>query len=135
MASYLILLQPTELDDAVIVHCLPTNLVSTFKEYAKQSFIPYLSKQFEDSMRVDLVWGIYLPDNLKESTREKRGKGVRSKVSGQTKLSGNWADFLRDPINKKELFSFLTSKVTKCTFPPNKAMYVTSGESVHWSKE
>jgi len=104
--------------------------VSTFEEYANQVFVPYLSKQLEDSMRVDLLWDIYLPDNLKEFIREKRGKGVRRKVSGQTKLPGNWADFLHDPINKKELFSFLTSKVVKYTFPPNKAVYVTSGESV-----
>ena len=41
-------------------------------------------------MRVHLVWDIYLLSSLKE---EKRGKGV----SGQTKLPGNWEDFLRDP--------------------------------------
>jgi len=104
--------------------------VNTFEEYANQVFIPYLSKKLIDSMRVDLLWDIYLPNSLKEFTREKRGKGVQRKVSGQTKLPGNWADFLRGPINKKELFSFLTSKVVKYTFPPNKAGYVTSGESV-----
>ena len=31
-----------------------------------------------------------------------RGKGVRRKMSGYTKFSDNWMDFLRDPINKKE---------------------------------
>ena len=67
---------------------------------------------------------------LKESTREKRGNSVQRKVSGQAKLPGNWVDFLRDPSNKTELFSFLTSKVAKSNFPPNKAVYVTSGESV-----
>ena len=67
---------------------------------------------------------------LKESTREKKGKGARRKVSGQTKLPGNWVDFLYDPSNKTELFSFLTSKVAKSNFPPNKAGYVTSGETV-----
>ena len=103
----------TVLDGAAIVHFLPTNLVNIFDEYADQVFIPYLSKQLQDSMRVDLVWDIYLPKSLKESTREKRGKGVRRKVSGQAKLSGNWVDFLRDPSNKTELFSFLTSKVAK----------------------
>ena len=58
-----------------------------------------------------VVWDIYTPDSLKESTRGKRGKGVRRKVSGKTKLPGNWMDFLRDSVNKKELFTFLTSKV------------------------
>jgi len=102
----------------------------TFEEYTDQVFIPYLSKQLEDSMRVDLVCNIYLPNCLKESTSEKRGKGVQRKASGQTKLPGNWADFLCDAINKMELFSFLISKVVKSIFRPNKAVYWTSGESV-----
>ena len=32
-----------------------------------------------------------------------RSKGVRRKVSGNTKLPDNWVDFLRDSMNKKEL--------------------------------
>ena len=48
----------------------------------------------------------------------------------QTKLPGKWIDFLHDPINKRELFSFLLTKVSEFTFPPNKAVYVTFGESV-----
>ena len=77
-----------------------------------------------------MVWDTYTAESLKESTREKRGKGLRRKVSSQTKLRGNWMDFLRDSTNKKELFAFLTSKVVEFTFPPNKAVYITSGESV-----
>ena len=60
--------------------CLPTTVVSTFNEYADQVFIPYLEKQLQESRRLDVVWDIYIPDSLKESTR---------KVSGQTKLPGN----------------------------------------------
>ena len=70
------------------------------------------------------------PHSLKESTREKRGKGVRRKVSGETKLPGNWMDFLRDSVNKKELFAFLTSKVAQFSWPPDKAVYVTSEQGV-----
>ena len=55
---------------------------------------------------------------------------MQRKVSSQAKLPGNWVDFLRDPSNKTELFSFLTSKVAKSNFLPNKVVYVTSGESV-----
>ena len=39
-------------------------------------------------------------------------------------------DFLRDPLNKKELFAFLTSKVEELKLPPAKAAYVTSGQAV-----
>ncbi|XP_061894509.1 uncharacterized protein LOC133644183 [Entelurus aequoreus] len=118
------------LDGAVIVHCLPTIRVSTFDAYANEVFIPYLQKQLQDAKRLDVVWDTYIPDSLKESTREKRGRGVRRKVSGPTKLPGNWMDFLRDPINKKELFDFLTSKIQEFSWPPTKAVYVTSGQAV-----
>jgi len=120
----------TVLDGAVIVHILPTKSVSTFNEYAEQIFIPYLLDQLQTSSRIDVVWDTYLEYSLKESTRQKRGKGLRRKVSGQVKLPGNWMDFLRDSSNKKELFSFLTSKVAEFDFPPGKTVYVTHGESV-----
>ena len=118
------------LDGAVTVHFLPTKAVSTFNEYADNVFIPYINKQLQHSTRVDIMWDAYVPDSLKKSTRKKRGKGIWRKVSGQTKLPGNWIDFLHDPSNKKELFTFLTSKVYEFTFPPTKAVYVTLGETV-----
>ena len=55
---------------------------------------------------------------------------MRWKVSNETKLPGNWMDFLRDPINKRELFAFLTSKIEDFNLPPAKAVYVTSEKSV-----
>ena len=58
--------------------------------------------------RLDIVWDTYIPGSLKEFTRDKRGKGVHRKMSGLTKLPTNWMDFLHDPKNKEELFSFLT---------------------------
>ena len=104
--------------------------MSTFDSYANELFIPYLQKQLQDTTRLDIVWDTYIPDSLKESTREKRGHGVRRKVSGPTKLPGNLMDFLRDPVNKKEPFDFLTSKIKEFSWPPTKAVYVTSGQAV-----
>ena len=65
-----------------------------------------LQMQLQRTMRIDIVWDTYLPESLKES-REKRGKGVRRKVSGQTKLPGKWMDFLCDSKNKTEFFYVL----------------------------
>ena len=70
------------LDGAVIVHCLPT-------AEAEEVFIPHLLQQLNQSKRVDVVWDTYIPDSLKEATREKRGQGVRRKVAGQMKLPKN----------------------------------------------
>ena len=75
------------------------------------SFLPHVQNQLKDTLRLDVVWDTYIPDSLKESTREKRGDGARRIVSAQTKLPRNWMDFLRDSMNKKELFAFLSSKV------------------------
>ena len=76
------------------------------------------------------MWDTYVPDSLKESTREKRGKGIRRKVSGQTKLPGKWMDFLRDPENKKELFAFITSRVAELTIQLGKAVYIVREKNI-----
>ena len=86
------------LDGAATVHTLSTAGAKTFIEYANKIFIPYLSKQLRVANRLDVVWDSYFPDSLKESTRDKRGKGVRRKVSALTKLPTNWMDFLRDSM-------------------------------------
>ena len=111
------------LDGAVIVHSLPTTNATTFDEYASKVFIPYLVTLLQRTKRVDIVWDKY----IKESTRDKRGKGLRRKVAGQVKLPGNWSDFLRDPTNKEELFSFLTSKVEEFDFEQDNLIYITAG--------
>lgn len=115
-------------DGAVIVHCLPVTGAITFDDYADNVFIPYLRSQ--GSRRVDVVWDAYVPDSRKESTREKRGKGVRRKVAGGTKLPPKRIQFLHDSANKEELFALLTSKVAAYTWPERKTVYVTSG--LHW---
>ena len=63
------------LDGAVIVHCLPSTSVSTFHEYADRVFIPYLEKQLQDAMRLDVVWDTYIPDSLKECYPGKERQG------------------------------------------------------------
>lgn len=112
------------------LHCLPTTGVVTFDDYAENFFVPYLRMQLQGTTRLDIVWDTYLTDSLKECTRDKRGKGVRRKVSGQTKLPSKWMDFLCDSKNKEELFAFFTTKVAEVTFLPGSLVYVTSGESV-----
>ena len=92
--------------------CIACNKCLHIQEYADNvfiNFIPHLESQLRDTKRVDVVWDEYRPDSLKEGNREK--KRVRRKVLGDTKLPGNWNVFLRDPINRKELFEFLSSKV------------------------
>ena len=61
----------------------------------------------EDADIIDIVWDHYKLSSLKESTRQKRGKGIRRKVSRQAQLPANFQDFLHNAKNKEEFFSFL----------------------------
>ncbi|XP_032225612.2 uncharacterized protein LOC5501401 [Nematostella vectensis] len=120
---------PTEVDckvcdGAVIVHSLPVPGVMTFDDYAENVFLPYIRNL--RSRRVDIVWDSYIPNCLKEATREKRGTGLRRKVEGRTKIPPKWMEFLRDPRNKQELFQFLSVKVAEFPwFTVRKEVYIT----------
>ncbi len=116
------------LDGAAIVHSLPAVGIKTFDEYSEKVFIPFLQSQLNTAMRVDIVWDTYVPDSLKEATREKRGKGVRRKVTGQAKFPTSWMEFLKDSQNKMELFAFLTSKLEDVNCPPGGSLFATSGK-------
>ena len=112
------------LDGAAVVHFLPTANVVTFDDYANQVFVPHIINQLSNTKRVDIIWDIYTPRTIKESTREKRGKGIRRKYESKNKLPRNWADFLRDPTNKQELFAFLSNKIAKVNCPEGKEIII-----------
>ena len=115
---------------AAVVHALPSTTVSTFDSHAENVFIPFSLNHLQSSKRVDIVWDTYKVNSIKDSTREKRGKGQRGKVAGDTKIPPNRKAFLQDNTNKKELFSLLTSRVSSFHFPENKEVNITSAESV-----
>ena len=57
---------------------------------------------------------------------------MRRKVSGtgQKKIPENWSDFFCDPNNKKELFQFLSDKVSCTDCLAGRKVFVTSGATV-----
>ena len=62
-----------------------------------------------------------------ESTREKRGKGIRLEVAGRNKLPNNWADFLHDSGYKRQLFSLLSNKLDVLECIESKQLIFTIG--------
>ena len=44
----------------------------TFADCANKIFIAYLQNQLKSIQRLDFVWDIYIPNSLKNSTRENR---------------------------------------------------------------
>ena len=45
-------------------------------------------------------------------------------------MPGNWRDFLRDDINKQELFEFFSKKIVSANNADGKEVFVTSGVRV-----
>lgn len=52
-------------DAAAVLHYLPTNGVTTFEDYAVNTFVPYIYSKLRVVDRVDVVWDRYLDDRLK----------------------------------------------------------------------
>ena len=114
-------------DGAAVVHFLPFQASLTFRDYAEYTFPAFVRNQLSTTSRVDIVWDIYRPDSLKESTRTKRGSGKRKKVTDNTRLLQNRKSFMEDPFNKEELFSLLSEKVKCLAVPQGKTVFITSG--------
>ena len=127
---------PTPIDVAIIdgaaaINMLKlTNTVKTFQEYADLVFIPYVKGPLQHVQRLDIIWDEYVPNSLKATTREKRGRGIRRRVQSLTTFPKNWKEFLRVGENKKELFSFLAEQIPPVEFGDGKQVFTTKGEQV-----
>ena len=119
------------IDGAAIVNMRKPKLVRTFTfgEYADNNLIPFLKSQLVDVERLDVVWDRYLPNSLKQQARMVRGEGSRRRVLDNTIIPTNWSGFLHNNANKKELFCFLSDKITKINVH-NKEIYTTHLDKV-----
>ena len=118
------------LDGPATVQMLKPGVSKTFEVYATEVFLPYISLQLCKATRVDLVWDVYLNDNLKGTARLKHGQGIRRSVVGTEVIPGNWQNFLPVDSNKTELFSYLSQIVAQMPLADDKQVYVTNGEQV-----
>ena len=57
--------------------------------YASGVFVPHIMTHLDTAERAYVVWYTYITSSIKESVREKRGKGISRKVVGQNKLPGS----------------------------------------------
>lgn len=117
------------LDGAAIVNILKPGPSKTFEEYSHIIFLPYVRSQLQNVCRIDVVWDRYIADSLKNTTRSKRGKGIRRRVKPDTRIPGNWAAFLRVDENKEELFHYLAEQLMTIG-PEHGEVISTKGEAV-----
>ena len=68
------------LDYALYVEMLKPQFCKNSMEYSEKVFLPYIKQSIENVQKLDLVWDEYIPNNLKASTRQKRGTGARRRV-------------------------------------------------------
>ncbi len=115
------------LDGVAVVHFLKSNTAITFADYSDKIFILFILQQLQDVNRIDIVWDRYFSKSIKGGARDKRGNGIRIKVSAQAKIPKKWEEFLRDSSNKEELFSFLTNTLSRVAMPEGKSIFVTAG--------
>ena len=99
------------IDGAAVVNMRKPKLARTFGEYADNDIIPFFKSQVVDVTRLDVVWDQYVERSLKDQVRVGRGVGCRKPVLNNTTMPKNWASFLRNNTNKKELFCFLAEKL------------------------
>ena len=64
-------------DGPAILHILPTENVKTFDDYCNHIFLPWTESVLQNCDRIDIGWDVYRKGSLKETAREKRGKGIR----------------------------------------------------------
>lgn len=113
------------LDGPAVVQMIRPGTNITFEDY-RHSFINYVTNRTEK--RVDVIFDVYKDDSLKNNTREKRGKGLRQRVTAAGKLPRNWQTFLRSSENKVELFYFLADGLQEKH--DTKTIVATKGEEV-----
>ena len=65
------------LDGSAPVSMLMSHKCKTFDNYAEKVFFPHMLEKLETVGRLDIMWNPYLPQNLKQGTRQKRGSSCR----------------------------------------------------------
>ena len=114
------------IDGGVLIHSLPGTTVQgkAFNSYFDKVFYPRVHHDLKRST------GIYIALTIKGGVREKRGRCTRQRVTVTTKMKGNWQRFLANVDDKKELFSFLSQKITDVQCLDDKDVYITAGDHV-----
>ena len=110
-----------------VLMLLPTLLIinmrepKAFGEYADMELIPCFISMLS---RLDIVWGQYVSNSLKKHAHYVWGEDTRRRVLDGTVTPKNWAGFLQNSENKRELFYFLAEKLSKVD-PGAKEIYTT----------
>ena len=83
----------------------------TFDEYAEKVFLPHMLEKLKSVDRLDIIWDRYLPQSLKQATKQKRGSNCRMYVKECTPVPSKLGTFSKLEQNKAKLFYFLDERI------------------------
>jgi len=104
------------LDGAAFVNMNPPRDATTFGGYCGE-LKDKLKAIGKGLTRLDVVFDIYKEGSLKSQTRENRGAGIRVSVRENTPVLKNFTSFMRNDLNKTELFVMLAHSITSISNP------------------
>ena len=122
--------EPTDdtiiIDWSALIYALPPSTARTFEDYANEKIIPRVQRYGAKYNRVYVIFDVYNKSSLKDEARVKKGKELRRRVTGTSKIPTKWKGFLRNDANKNELFKFLADKISAAE--TTSKVIVTKGE-------
>ena len=98
------------IDGATIVNMRKPKVAKTFGEYLDMDLMPYFISRLEHVSRLDIVWGQYFSNSLKDHARKTRGEGTRRRVLENTVIPKTGLDSYAIVTIKKNCFVVLQRK-------------------------
>ncbi len=97
------------LDGAFIVHILQPGISKTFGDYEEYVIAKYVKSTLNKAQKIDIVFGVYTDDSLKEITRDRRETWQKRWVLPNVAIPANSKSFLSSSEHKIQLFGMLAN--------------------------
>ena len=116
------------IDGPAVAHMLEPKSGSTIHEYC-EVYLNHIKGYFNKCKRVDVIFDIYVPFSLKQTTRETRRVAPSMIVRGSTKVK-NWTRFLKNDSNKESLFEYLATSAIQTYISEDHQLVITYRDGV-----
>ena len=116
------------IDGPAVAHMIEPKNGSTIDEYC-EVYLNHMKGYFNKCKRADVIFDIYVPFSLKQTTRETRGVAPSMIVRGSTKVI-NWTRFLKNDSNKESLFEYLATSAIQTYISEDHQLVITYRDGV-----
>ncbi len=118
-------------DMSAAIYMIKPQHAKVFGDYTQMHLLPFLEGQISNNtLRIDAVWDTYQEGSLKSQARAKRGETAQrrtTRVSAKIPVpkGAEWHKFLKESLNKDQLFQFLSKELIKHTADARFELYTT----------